>query len=40
MARIEDRLKLLENQKCLYKEEQFATPTKLPRPTSRVPSNS
>ena len=40
MARMEDRLKLLENRKRLYKEEQFATPTKPPRPTSRVPSNS
>ena len=40
MARMEDRLKLLENRKRLYKEEQFATPTKPLRPTSRVPSNS
>ena len=40
MAKMEDRLKLLENRKRLYEEEQSATPTIPPRPTNRTSSNS
>jgi hypothetical protein len=40
MARIKDCLKLLENQKRLYKEDQFKTPIKPSRPASKTPSNS
>jgi len=40
MARMEDRLKLLENRKRPHEEERFETPTEPPRPTSGVSSNS